>query len=192
MSNYRTANQAYYASRQPLNIKGLKEGRKNPKPNPSYKQIATDAISSSDKYYASAKVAPVQPSFKSTIKSVTLNIDANTYILESIVAGFMDGATTIVVKGPSELFNSARSAVDLAVGRNTLTRDQADAVIFVATNPVVVPDVVEEPVVEAEPVQPDEQAFLHEATILEAGPEESELLSAEVKTRRRRKKDEVG
>jgi len=192
MSNYRTANQAYYASRQPLNIRGLKEGRKNPKPNPSYKQIATDAISSSDKYYASAKVAPVQPSFKSTIKSVTLNIDANTNILESIVAGFMDGATTIVVKGPSELFNSARSAVDLAVGRNTLTRDQADAVIFVATNPVVVPDVVEEPVVEAEPVQPDEQAFLHEATILEAGPEESELLSAEVKTRRRRKKDEVG
>lgn len=197
MSNFKTANEAYYASKQPLKLSGLKEGRKNPAPHPSYRQISTDAISSSDKYYASSKVAPVKSGFKSAIKSVTLDI-ANSS-LTNIVGSFMDGASTVTVKGDASQLNALRTSVDLAVGRNTLTREQADAVVYilvsepkvVAQEPVVTQVVVEEPVIE-EPVavSEDEQLFLQEASVIESDPEETELLTASTKQRRRRKKEE--
>lgn len=197
MSNFKTANEAYYASKQPLKLSGLKEGRKNPAPHPSYRQISTDAISSSDKYYASSKVAPVKSGFKSAIKSVTLDI-ANSS-LTNIVGSFMDGASTVTVKGDASQLNALRTSVDLAVGRNTLTREQADAVVYilvsepkvVAQEPVVAQVVVEEPVIE-EPVavSEDEQLFLQEASVIESDPEETELLTASTKQRRRRKKEE--
>lgn len=197
MSNFKTANEAYYASKQPLKLSGLKEGRKNPAPHPSYRQISTDAISSSDKYYASSKVAPVKSGFKSAIKSVTLDI-ANSS-LTNIVGSFMDGASTVTVKGDASQLNAIRTSVDLAVGRNTLTREQADAVVYilvsepkvVAQEPVVAQVVVEEPVIE-EPVavSEDEQLFLQEASVIESDPEETELLTASTKQRRRRKKEE--
>lgn len=197
MSNFKTANEAYYASKQPLKLSGLKEGRKNPAPHPSYRQISTDAISSSDKYYASSKVAPVKSGFKSAIKSVTLDVVNSS--LTNIVGSFMDGASTVTVKGDASQLNSLRTSVDLAVGRNTLTREQADAVVYilvsepkiVAQEPVVAQVVVEEPVIE-EPVavSEDEQLFLQEASVIESDPEETELLTASTKQRRRRKKEE--
>lgn len=197
MSNFKTANEAYYASKQPLKLSGLKEGRKNPAPHPSYRQISTDAISSSDKYYASSKVAPVKSGFKSAIKSVTLDV-ANSS-LTNIVGGFMDGASTVTVKGSASELSSLRTSVDLAVGRNTLTREQADAVVYLLVaepkvevqEPIVTQVVVEAPVIEEpEIVSEDEQLFLQEANIIEANPEETELLTASIKQRRRRKKEE--
>lgn len=197
MSNFKTANEAYYASKQPLKLSGLKEGRKNPAPHPSYRQVSTDAISSSDKYYASSKAAPVKPGFKSAIKSVTLDV-ANSS-LTNIVGSFMDGASTVTVKGSAAQLSSLRTSVDLAVGRNTLTREQADAVVYILVadpkvevqEPIVAQVVVEEPVIE-EPatVSEDEQLFLQEADIIESNPEETELLTASTKQRRRRKKEE--
>lgn len=197
MSNFKTANEAYYASKQPLKLSGLKEGRKNPAPHPSYRQVSTDAISSSDKYYASSKAAPVKSGFKSAIKSVTLDV-ANSS-LTNIVGSFMDGASTVTVKGSAAQLSSLRTSVDLAVGRNTLTREQADAVVYILVaepkvevqEPIVAQVVVEEPVIE-EPatVSEDEQLFLQEADIIESNPEETELLTASTKQRRRRKKEE--
>jgi hypothetical protein len=197
MSNFKTANEAYYASKQPLKLSGLKEGRKNPAPHPSYRQISTDAISSSDKYYASSKVAPVKSGFKSAIKSVTLDVVNSS--LTNIVGSFMEGASTVTVKGSAAQLSSLRTAVDLAVGRNTLTREQADAVVYILVTepkvevqePVVTQVVVEEPVIEEpETVSEDEQLFLQEADIIESNPEETELLTASTKQRRRRKKEE--
>lgn len=197
MSNFKTANEAYYASKQPLKLSGLKEGRKNPAPHPSYRQISTDAISSSDKYYAASKVAPVKSGFKSAIKSVTLDVVNSS--LTNIVGSFMEGASTVTVKGSAAQLSSLRTSVDLAVGRNTLTREQADAVVYILVTepkvevqePIVAQVVVEEPVVEApETVSEDEQLFLQEANIIEANPEETELLTASTKQRRRRKKEE--
>jgi hypothetical protein len=197
MSNFKTANEAYYASKQPLKLSGLKEGRKNPAPHPSYRQISTDTISSSDKYYASSKVAPVKSGFKSAIKSVTLDVVNSS--LTNIVGSFMEGASTVTVKGSAAQLSSLRTAVDLAVGRNTLTREQADAVVYILVTepkvevqePVVTQVVVEEPVIEEpETVSEDEQLFLQEADIIESNPEETELLTASTKQRRRRKKEE--
>lgn len=202
MSNFKTANEAYYASKQPLKLSGLKEGRKNPAPHPSYRQISTDAISSSDKYYASSKVAPVKSGFKSAIKSVTLDV-ANSS-LTNIVGSFMEGASTVTVKGSAAQLSSLRTSVDLAVGRNTLTRQQADAVVYILVTepkvevqePVVTQVVIEEPIIEEpiieEPVavSEDEQLFLQEASVIESDPEETELLTASTKQRRRRKKEE--
>lgn len=197
MSNFKTANEAYYASKQPLKLSGLKEGRKNPAPHPSYRQSSTDAISSSDKYYASSKVAPVKSGFKSAIKSVTLDVVNSS--LTNIVGSFMEGASTVTVKGSAAQLSSLRTAVDLAVGRNTLTREQADAVVYILVTepkvevqePVVTQVVVEEPVIEEpETVSEDEQLFLQEADIIESNPEETELLTASTKQRRRRKKEE--
>jgi hypothetical protein len=108
----RSADKAYYASKQPLFLRGTREGRKNPAPNPSYKQKANDVTASSNKYYAAMEpvATSVQPAAGQKLQT--------TFAPEK-------------VEGESADINKSRAAVEMAVGRKTLTREQSDRVVFV-------------------------------------------------------------
>lgn len=140
-SPIRSANKAYYASKQPLLFRATKEGRKNPQPNPSYRQKANDTAASSNKYYAELGVEPGVPGqpLVQQPKAVPMNtagptakVQAHPQVLQDVVREFQNGASNVQVAGSSEQINKARAAVDLAVGRNTLTRAQADRVSFIS------------------------------------------------------------
>jgi len=134
----RSANKAYYASKEPLLIRGTREGRKNPPPAPSYKQKANDVTARSDKYYRELGEQPGkagQPPAQNAPAAVTgppATIKAGPKVLQDVVAAFQRNASTIKVEGSPADINKARTAVELAVGRKTLTREQADKVSFIA------------------------------------------------------------
>lgn len=133
----RNVDQAYYGSRTKLNLRGTREGSRNPQPIPGYKQQATDGITSSDKYYAASqpKVIAAAAATPRTLK--TLRLKTAKTVLTDLVSLFGSGATEVVVYGTAEQINSARVSTELAVGRKTLTRAQADAVQFqIETAPV--------------------------------------------------------
>jgi hypothetical protein len=155
MSNpNRTADNAYYASRQELNIRGTREGSKTSKSIATYQHVTNlDASTSADKYYASAQAASnsvVVPQAKPA-KRVELTYGQKS-IVEAVIEELAAGATTIVVNGSAEEIRQAQISVDLAVGRNTLTRAQADNVSYqvlaAAVQPAVETEPAPEPVVE--------------------------------------------
>jgi hypothetical protein len=134
-------------------FRGTKEGRKNATPNPSYKQKFNDVTASSAKYYAEMLKeqvpAAVQAKQKSTIPEKVVVLQTKVNVLPDVVAAFQRGATIIRIEGESAAISKARAAVEMAVGRKTLTRTQSDRVIFVSTvKPKVVnevkPEVVDE------------------------------------------------
>lgn len=133
----RSVDRAYYGSRKPLDLRGTREGRKNPVPVPSYQHRGNDVTASSSKYYAA--VVPVQAAPPRPAKLSTIRLESVSTLLAQVVAGFDAGATEILVYGAAELISQARVVVDSAVGRNALTREQADVVAFSAISaPVVV------------------------------------------------------
>ncbi len=155
----RTANSAYYASKQELNIRGTREGSKTPKNVASYQHTSSDGNTSANKYYASAASSPGKPrqAKARAAKHVQLGIRDDKAIVQAILEELANGATRITVKGSAQELNQARTSVDIAVGRNTLTRAQADSVNYAVqaeTKPIVVPDVKIEPVAEPEPEVP--------------------------------------
>jgi hypothetical protein len=127
----RTANSAYYASKQELNIRGTREGSKNPQIAPIYRHVSSDNSSSSNKYYASAPVSVGKPKSKTKQnKHVDLVAYSKKGIVEAVLEELAGGATSIAVHGSAENLQQAQVAVDMAVGRNTLTRTQADCVSY--------------------------------------------------------------
>lgn len=170
MAGSHRSNNVYYASKKPLNISGLREGRKQARKSVSYVHKPSDIGSASTKYYAAAKStqleaqAAVMPPV--VAKRVTIeNKKTAKTALPAVVEAFSDGATEIVVCGSRYLINQLRTSVELAVGRNTLTRAQADSVTFKvladeptkekkAAKPVEekTTEIVDKPSVEATPV----------------------------------------
>lgn len=135
MAGSHRSNNVYYASKNPLNIGGLREGRKQSRKAVSYVHKPSDIGSASTKYYAAAKPEQVeaQPIVVKPVvqKLVTIeNKKTAKTALPAVVAAFSDGATEVVVCGSRNLVNQLRTSVELAVGRNTLTREQADSVTF--------------------------------------------------------------
>lgn len=129
------SNNVYYASKNPLNIGGLREGRKQAKKVASYVHRPSDIGSASTKYYAAAK--PVQAeartiSAKPAVKKLVTIENKKTVktALPAVLAAFGDGATEVVVCGSRNMLNQLRTSVELAVGQSTLTRTQADSVTF--------------------------------------------------------------
>lgn len=153
-----SADKKYYASRQPLNLSGTREGRKNPRKAFSYQQKPNDVTSSANKYYAS----PEQPAPNETGKApsikkeLTLRYKASDKVLQDVVAGFQEGGTLIEITGDVDEIRKARAAIDMAVGRNTLTRAQADAITFITMNFA--------PVTAVEPEPPKKKAARKKAT----------------------------
>jgi len=128
-----SADKKYYAAKTPLYLRGTREGRKNPPSAFSYKQKTNDTTSSSNKYYASQE-QPAPVSKPAAIKQAAekrFRFQASDKVLQDVVGGFQGGGTVIEIIGAAVDITKARSAIDLAVGRNTLTREQADAVTFI-------------------------------------------------------------
>ncbi len=131
--SHESADNKYYASRQPLNLNGTREGRKNPGNAFSYRQKPNDVTASSNKYYASPdQPAPGETGKATAIKKeLILRYKASDKVLQDVVGGFQEGGTLIEITGDSDEIRKARAAIDMAVGRNTLTREQADAITFI-------------------------------------------------------------
>ena len=139
----RSADRAYYSSKTPLNLRGSQEGRKNPVPVPTYRHKGNDVTASSSKYYASMVPTPVpQAVTQRPVKQVTLILETAATALDQVVQAFAAEATDVWVQGDADLIRKAQVAVDSAVGRSQLTRDQADAVTFVvkAAAPEIAPE----------------------------------------------------
>lgn len=157
----RTANSAYYASRQELNIAGTREGSKTPKIVPSYQHNSSDANTSANKYYASASAKPGTPKAAKLKASKHVQVICSSKsVVQSILEELSSGATRITVKGTADELKQAKLHVDLAVGRNTLTRTQADQVNYALKPepvPVPVPEVKVETVEEIKPVEIPEE-----------------------------------
>jgi hypothetical protein len=160
MANFnRTANSAYYASKQELKISGTREGSKTPKVVPSYRHTSSDTNTSANKYYASvaAKPGTPKPAKLKAAKHVQLICSDNS-IVQSIIEELSAGAARITVRGSAEELTKAKLHVDLAVGRNTLTRTQADQVDYaIKVTTVPVPETKTETVEEIPPVKITEE-----------------------------------
>ena len=167
MSNkLETADKKYYASKQPLKFDGLAEGSSFPPSHFTYKAKTGADARPSDIYYASPEQhrdAPVVPQ-KAAFAAI-VELTPGLIVLEAIITAYGRGATDVTLKGDEAEINKARIAVDMAVGRNTLTREQADKLKFdvVAAAAPVAPEapkvdpvpVTPAPVVaEAKPVEP--------------------------------------
>lgn len=132
--NNRSANSAYYASKTELNLNGTKEGIKNPKKPFMYRQKANDVTQSSNKYYAETKDISVKVKPKAyKVK----NLEASEKLVEQLISAFSEGFTGVIVTGNKEAIAKNRSQVDMSVGRNVLTREQADNVVFNLVAPVI-------------------------------------------------------
>lgn len=153
-----SADKKYYASRQPLNLNGTREGRKNPRKAFSYQQKPNDVTSSANKYYASPEQPAPNETGKapSTKKELILRYKASDKVLQDVVGGFQEGGTLIEITGNQDEIRRARAAIDMAVGRNTLTRAQADAITFIT--------IADTPLVELEPEPPKKKATRKKVT----------------------------
>ena len=129
-----SADKKYYAAKAPLYLRGTREGRKQPPAAFSYKQKGNDTTASSDKYYASPEQVPtVAQEIRRLQEDLVLRFKIRDSLLQDVVSAFMDEATIVEVVGTGAEISKARAKVDMAVGRGTLTRDQADAITFITT-----------------------------------------------------------
>jgi hypothetical protein len=138
----RSADSAYYASKQKLIIRQTREGSRNRRQIISYQQKPGDSSASSDKYYASREPVIVvdAPKLKKS-KVVMLHIDENLLrsgLLQQVIRHFSEGCNDMTVTGSREQIDKAKISVDLAVGRNVLTRSQADQISFAEKADVVI------------------------------------------------------
>lgn len=134
----RSADSAYYASKTKLLFNQTREGSRNKKQFPSYRHQTNDTTGSSNKYYASQEQNTVteKPKTISKVTGKTMKIDLSILrsgVLPQIIKSFSDGYTEIIVQGERELLQNTKNSVDMAVGRNVLTRQQADRVSFTET-----------------------------------------------------------
>ena len=180
----RSADKAYYASKQPLLFRGTREGRKNPAPNPSYKQKANDVTASSNKYYASIEPVPqsTQPVAGQKVQTTSqpeklATLQAKVKILPDVVAAFQQGATSVRIEGESADINTARAAVEMAVGRKTLTREQSDRVVFVSVQKPATAKKAEVKSTEQPASTPEADAILNPPAEAVKEPNEDDLLS---------------
>jgi hypothetical protein len=134
MSNNVTADNKYYASRKPLELSQLAEGSSLKRNNFSYQAQMGVGGRSSDVYYASPDQYQ-EPNVKASKPELIamLELGPDVAVLEQIIDAYSRGMTSMSISGNQEEINAARVAVDLAVGRNTLTREQADGLSWVTT-----------------------------------------------------------
>ena len=174
----RSADRAYYSSKTPLNLRGSQEGRKNPAPAPTYRHKGNDVTASSSKYYTSMVPVPVpQAVTQRPAKQVILLLETAATALDQVVQAFADEATDIQIQGDTEIIRKAQVAIDSAVGRSQLTRDQADAVTFMVkpVAPLIAAEsdtaVISPPVVESEPESEPEPEVVPEPAVVDSDVE---------------------
>ena len=184
-----SADDAYYRSKTQLILSGTLDAQA--KLHPSYTHVSGAVVTSSNKYYASA--SPVQAAAQELVlelKLVQLIADAD--VVSGVISAVGAGAPLITVTGDAAEVEQARLAVDLAVGRNVLTRVQADGVTFVIS---VAPSSLETDklVVQELPVAPVVLGAeeLQELPVTPVVPGVEELPESGKKVRKRGKRTEV-
>jgi hypothetical protein len=165
MSDIKTADQKYYASKDPLELNPLAEGPSFKPSHFAYQPKMGVGGRSSDVYYASPEQyqEPVVEASKPELVAM-LQLGPDIVVLEQIIDAYSRGMTSVSISGSQEEINAARVAVDLAVGRNTLTRKQADDLswVVIAETPVQPLPTEEAPVIETAPAS---------APVVEAQPQ---------------------
>jgi len=150
-------------------------------PTPTYRQ-SSSLNSSNSKYYAEmgplvTEDTPLIAKLQMPPKEVELEILDGCYGLSTIQAAFEDGATSILVKTYDYVISQLQVAVDMAVGRGELTREQTDSIVFVAFAP--------EAIISSEEVAPPVKDMPEAAAVLNEAPKQSR------KKTKRGKSDEI-
>jgi hypothetical protein len=132
-----------------------------------------------------AQAVRQKPARNTVAQKTELIITDTDNLLRRLSDILRDNDVEVVVKGDAELIRQARMILDLSVGRNEFTRQQADSVSFavveakITVPDVAVVDVAPEPVVEVaaepEPVAEPEPEVIPEPVIRD---EIAELLAA--------------
>jgi len=103
---------------------------------PTYRQSSNESFSN-NKYYAEMSTpAGTDDIVKMQLrpkKESELELADNWDGIATFQNEFKEGATSIVVKSTEAVILQLQVAVDMAVGRNELTREQVDSITFVAT-----------------------------------------------------------
>ena len=130
----RSTDKYYRGKPKPL-FRQTKEGRVRPDSAFVYQQVQNDVNASNDKYYKSPSptAVPAEASAK-LARSKIVDIDDASQAVGEIASAFFDKYDAVVLNVYAEQLAGVQVAVDLAVGRNILTREQADSVSF-ATRP---------------------------------------------------------
>jgi hypothetical protein len=124
----------YYKAKKDLVFKQTKEGPKDRKAAASYRHSTSDSNLSSDKYYRNLEAAPnFQPTQAIKAKPekvVELKVEPGMSILPKLFSTLVNGATEVILITPEAALQQVRNSIDLAVGQQRLTREQADMVSY--------------------------------------------------------------
>jgi hypothetical protein len=124
----------YYKAKKDLVFKQTKEGLKGRKVAASYRHSTSDSNLSSDKYYRNLEAAPnFQPPQAIKAKPekvVELKVEPGMSILPKLFSTLVGGATGVILITPESALQQVRNSIDLAVGQQRLTREQADRVSY--------------------------------------------------------------
>lgn len=135
MSDFTQSSDKYYKGKDVPIFKETKEGRVKKRPAFIYQHKQSDSSASSDKYY---KAPASEDSVKKIVdrKAIaTIEVTSPQDTLVSIISSFSAGFNTVMLKVKPSDIQKVRTSIDMAVGRNTLTRAQADSIFIVATLP---------------------------------------------------------
>ena len=149
-----SADQKYYASKQPSVIQPSSDKNRT-RPKQASRRPMNNGVDSTDKYYANA-VEYTLVREESTLPAVTGETDSISdvsdivRVLDTVSVLFSTGTTSVRVPVMESLAQRARTNLELRVGREELTFDQAASVSFVLLD-TTPPVVEEEPEAVAEP-----------------------------------------
>jgi hypothetical protein len=121
----------YYREKPKPLFRQTKEGRVRRESSFVYQQVQNDVNASNDKYYKSPSptAVPVEALAK-LARSKLVDIDDASQAVTEIASAFFDSYDAVVLNVYAEQLAGVKVAVDLAVGRSLLTREQADSVSF--------------------------------------------------------------
>ena len=183
-----SADQKYYASGQPSALHSSHvENRTQPKQ--ASRRPLNNGVDSTDKYYANndefvlVQEASTSPAVAGETDSIS-DVSDIVRVLDTVATLFSVGTTSVRVPVMADLLQKARTNLELRVGREELTFDQAESVNFVLLDtppveeeePEVVAEVVEQEVEEDGPEE--EEAVEEEPEEVEDAPTSEDLLEA--------------
>ena len=123
------SNDKYYKSKDNLLFRQTSEGRVKRRQPFEYHQTVDDVAASADKYYRSPEVhVDSVEAQNADRRSQNIDILDPADTLTSIISAFSNGFNAVTLSVYEKDLSNVRTTLDLAVGRNTLTREQADAV----------------------------------------------------------------
>ena len=160
-----SANRKYYSSSQ---VSAVQRGSST---QPVRRRPTNNGVDSTDKYYASSTDFAA-PEVKGETESIS-DVSDIASVLDAAVDLYASGVTLVRVPIVADLVQKARTNLELRVGREELTFDQADTIEFSLLEPVI-PAPVKEP--EPEVVEEVEEEVVAEEVVAEEVVAEEEAV----------------